>query len=97
MSKLTEKLNEMKGAVVAIIFFVTLSFTGYGLFAKEADFKAFKAMYEEDKEAARRKELREIIFECKTRYGADYKKAPDEFTVKYCRDAEIELEESKEG
>jgi hypothetical protein len=31
------------------------------------------------------------VFECKKLYGPDYSAAPDAFTAKFCRDAEIEL------
>jgi hypothetical protein len=66
------------------------------LYAKEAEFQEFVAMYQFDKKVERKKELRQIIFECKTRYGSDYSRAPDELTREMCRDAEIELETLKE-
>ena len=86
-----KKINELKAAILSIVAIITLSFTGYDTFAKEADFQEFKAEYQFDKDAARRKELREIIFECQTKY-AD---SDNEFIIKTCRDAEIELEELK--
>ena len=86
-----KKINELKTAILSVIFIVGLAFTGYDTFAKEADFQEFKAEYQFDKDAARRKELREIIFECQTKY-AD---SDNEFIIKTCRDAEIELDELK--
>ena len=80
-------------SIFAIITIVSGFGTGfYNTFAKEAPFQAFKAMYEQDKEEARRKELRQIVYECKKRYGSGYEKAPDDFTIEFCVDAEIELE-----
>jgi len=87
-----KKINELKTAILSIVALIALSFTGYDTFAKEADFQEFKAEYQFDKNAARRKELREIIFECKTKYaGTDV-----EIIIKTCRDAEIELDELKQ-
>lgn len=86
-----KKINELKTAILSVVALIALSFTGYDTFAKEADFQEFKIEYQFDKDAARRKELREIIFECQTKY-AD---SDNEFIIKTCRDAEIELEELK--
>ena len=86
-----KKINELKTAIFSVMALIALSFTGYDTFAKEADFQEFKAEYQFDKEAARRKELREIVFECQTKY-AD---SDNEFIIKTCRDAEIELDELK--
>lgn len=87
-----KKINEFKTAVLSIVALIALSFTGYDTFAKEKDFQEFKAEYQFDKDAARRKELREIIFDCQTKY-AD---SDNDFIIKTCRDAEIELEELKQ-
>ena len=86
-----KKINELKTAILSVMVLIGLAFTGYDTFAKEADFQEFKAEYQFDKDAERRKELREIIFDCKTKY-AD---SDIEFIIKTCRDAEIELEELK--
>jgi len=86
-----KKINELKAAILSVMILIGLAFTGYDTFAKEADFQEFKAEYQFDKDAARRKELREIIFECQTKY-AD---SENDFIIKTCRDAEIELEEFK--
>jgi hypothetical protein len=82
--------------VVAVCSTLTgIGFKVYDTFAKENEFKQFVAMYHFDRERERKKELRQIIFECKTRYGADYSTA-DELTKQMCRDAEIELESLKD-
>ena len=79
-------------SLFAIIAFIAPVGTGiYTTFAKETPFQEFKAMYLNDKEEANKKELRLIVYECKTRYGAEYENAPDEFTTSFCIDAEIDL------
>lgn len=69
---------------------------GYNHFAKTSELIALAEEYHFDKEQEQREELRKLVFECKRLYGADYSKTPDEFTLNYCRDAEIKLEETKE-
>jgi capsular polysaccharide biosynthesis protein len=79
--------------LITIASFVTGGATGfYKTFAKEKAFQAHITMYLNDKEEAKKKELRQIIYECKTRYGAEYEKSPDKFTTDFCIDAEIDLE-----
>jgi hypothetical protein len=84
-----EKIKELRAAAMAIVFFVGVSFTAYNTFAKQSEFIAFKTGYEKE-------QLMKTVFECKKLYGAQYESAPDEFTAKFCRDAEIKLKTSKE-
>lgn len=92
LKELDMKIKIILG-IFAILSIVTGGITGfYKTFAKETPFQAHLAMHEHDKDEARRKELREIVYECKIRYGVGYEKAPDDFTIEFCVDAEIELE-----
>lgn len=80
-------------SIIAILSFVTGAGTGfYKTFAKETAFQAHIDMDDAREKERRKKELREIVYECKTRYGADYSEAPDDFTIEFCIDAEIDLE-----
>lgn len=88
-----KKLKENASTVLVLIALVSGCFGALKVFATQAEFQEHVSEYKFDKEKALRKELRETVFECKKLYGPDYSKAPDEFTKKFCRDAEIELEE----
>ena len=88
---------DTKLKVTIYIFTIISIVSGFGTgfyhtFAKEKAFQTFKNEYEQDKKERDKKALREIIYECKLRYGADYSKSPDDFTMEFCIDAEIDLE-----
>ena len=88
---------DMKLKIIISIITISTFVTGFGVgfyktFAKEKEFQAHVTMVEDDKKAREKKELRQIVYECKIRYGVDYSKAPDEFTIEFCVDAEIDLE-----
>lgn len=84
--------------LITIASFVTGGITGfYKTFAKEKAFQSFKTFVEDDIKDRKKKELRQIVYECKTRYGAKYENSPDEFTTDFCIDAEIDLENLTEG
>ena len=87
-----KKINELKAAITSVAALIALAFVAHGTYAKEEEFQSFKAEIRFDKEKARRKELREIIFECQTKYA----NTDNAFIIKACRDAEIELEESND-
>ena len=91
----------MKLKIIISLITISTFVTGFGVgfyktFAKESAFQAHVDLYEYDKKRERKSELRQIVYECKTRYGINYEKAPDEFTVEFCVDAEIELEDLTE-
>ena len=90
--ELDMKIKILIGIITLCSMLSGFGFTVYSTFAKEEAFQAHVDMYAFEKKKERKRELRQIIYECKTRYGIEYEKAPDEFTIEFCIEAEIELE-----
>lgn len=91
-----KKMKENASMLLLLFALISSIFTGFNVLAKQSDLDSLEARVIFNETAARKKELRQIVYECKTRYGSDYSSAPDGLTRQMCIDAVIELEELKE-
>jgi hypothetical protein len=88
VKKLTDNIN----LILKICSLLAIIFVGYNFFAKQADLEALAMDFKEDKKERRIKYLSGVVFDCKTKY----KNETNEFILKTCKDAEIELESLKD-
>lgn len=76
-----KKLTDNINLILRMCSLVAVIFVGYNFFAKQADLRERRVKY-----------LSGVVFDCKTKY----KNETNEFILKTCKDAEIELETLKD-
>ena len=86
-----EKLKKNSATLLLLFTLIGSVLSGYTVLAKQTDLDNLEARVIFNEKAAEKRELMKTVFECKKLYGPDYSAAPDEFTSKFCRDAEIKL------
>ena len=90
-----EKLNKNASSVLLLFALISSLFYAFNVMAWQTDLDSLEQRVVFNEKAAEKKELMKMVFECKKLYGPDYSAAPDEFTAKFCRDAEIELKNTE--
>ena len=90
-----EKLKKNASSLLVLFALISSLFYAFNVLAWQSDLNDLEQRVIFNEEAAKKKELMKTVFECKKLYGSDYASAPDEFTAKFCRDAEIELKNMK--
>lgn len=90
-----EKLKKNAASLLVLFALISSLFYSFNVLAWQSDLDNLELRVLFNEKAAKKKELMKMVFECKKLYGSDYSAAPDEFTSKFCRDAEIELKNMK--
>ncbi len=90
-----EKLKKNASSLLLLFALISSLFYAFNVLAWQSDLDSLESRVVFNEKAAEKKELMKTVFECKKLYGSDYSSAPDEFTAKFCRDAEIELKNMK--
>lgn len=90
-----KKLKKNASALLVLFALISSLFYAFNVLAWQSDLDGLEQRVVFNEKAAKKKELMKTVFECKKLYGPDYSAAPDEFTAKFCRDAEIELKNMK--
>ena len=90
-----EKLKKNASSLLLLFALISSLFYAFNVLAWQSDLDSLESRVVFNEKAAEKKELMKTVFECKKLYGPDYSSAPDEFTAKFCRDAEIELKNMK--
>ena len=90
-----EKLKKNASSLLVLFALISSLFYAFNVLAWQSDLDSLESRVLFNEKAAEKKELMKTVFECKKLYGSDYSAAPDEFTSKFCRDAEIELKNMK--
>ena len=90
-----EKLKKNASSLLVLFALISSMFYAFNVLAWQSDLDSLESRVLFNEKAAKKKELMKTVFECKKLYGPDYSAAPDEFTSKFCRDAEIELKNMK--
>jgi hypothetical protein len=90
-----EKLKKNASSLLLLFALISSLFYAFNVLAWQSDLDSLESRVVFNEKAAEKKELMKTVFECKKLYGSDYSSAPDEFTSKFCRDAEIELKNMK--
>ena len=86
-----KKLKDNATVLLLLFSMIASLFYAFNVLAWQSDLDNLESRVVFNENAAKKKELMKTVFECKKLYGPDYSAAPDEFTAKFCRDAEIEL------
>lgn len=86
-----KKLKQNAASLLLLFTLIASVFSAFTVLAKQSDLDNLEARVIFNEKAAEKRELMKTVFECKKLYGADYSAAPDQFTAKFCRDAEIRL------
>ena len=90
-----EKLKKNASSLLLLFALISSLFYSFNVLAWQSDLDSLESRVVFNEKAAEKKELMKTVFECKKLYKPDYSAAPDEFTAKFCRDAEIELKNMK--
>ena len=90
-----KRLKENASSLLLLFMLISSLFYAFNVLAWQSDLDDLEKRVVFNEKAAKKKELMKTVFECKKLYGPDYSTAPDEFTAKFCRDAEIELKNMK--
>ena len=90
-----EKLKKNASSLLLLFALISSLFYSFNVLAWQSDLDSLESRVVFNEKAAKKKELMKTVFECKKLYGPDYSTAPDEFTAKFCRDAEIELKNTE--
>ena len=90
-----ERLKKNATSLLLLFTLIGSVLTINEVMAKQSDLDNLEARVIFNEKAAEKKELMKTVFECKKLYGPDYSTAPDQFTAKFCRDAEIKLKNMK--
>ena len=86
-----EKLKKNASALLVLVSLIGSLFYAFNVLAWQSDLDSLESRVVFNEKAAEKMELMKTVFECKKLYGPDYSAAPDQFTAKFCRDAEIKL------
>ncbi len=90
-----KRLKENASSLLLLFMLISSLFYAFNVLAWQSDLDSLESRVVFNEKAAEKRELMKTVFECKKLYGPDYSTAPDEFTAKFCRDAEIELKNMK--
>lgn len=91
-----EKLKKNASALLVLFSLIGSLFYAFNVLAWQSDLDSLESRVVFNEKAAEKRELMKTVFECKKLYGPDYSAAPDQFTAKFCRDAEIKLKSIQE-
>lgn len=91
-----EKLKKNAASLLLLFTLMASVLSAFTVLAKQSDLENLEARVVFNEKAAEKRELMKTVFECKKLYGPDYSAAPDQFTAKFCRDAEIKLKTIQE-
>jgi len=86
-----ERLKKNAASLLLLFTLIGSMLSAYTVLAKQTDLDNLEARVIFNEKAAEKRELMKTVFECKKLYGPDYSAAPDAFTAKFCRNAEIKL------